>query len=191
MRISHFIAVFVFAVMALTGCESTRVTENPSQPVISVAERSTMIRVVSQRSGAEITPGIDIFADGRCMVRTFRGEEVERRLPPSAVSGLLDFFDRQGLFSISDASIERAIDRELEPVRTELADGGVSVSTRGRVLVVDSSHTRIAARSPTKKVEISRYALHAELEHYRTVTELRTVQRCVERVYEVAGKIGW
>jgi hypothetical protein len=76
-------------------------------------------------------------------------------------------------------------------VRTELPGGGFSVSSRGRVAIVDSSKTTIAAHTPSKKVEISRYALHAELEHYRTVAELRTVQQCVERVYEVAGKIGW
>ena len=148
-----------------------------------------MIRVVSQRSGVDITPGIDIFADGHCVVRTFQGQELERKLQPSAVCGLLDFFERQGLFSISDESIERAIDRELQPVRKELQDGGFTVATRWRMVVVDSSYTRIAAQTLSKKVEISRYALHSELEHYRTVTELRTVQQCVERVYEVAGKI--
>ena len=150
-----------------------------------------MIRVISQRSGREITPGIDIFADGRCAVRTFQGEELEKRLPAGEVRSLLEFFEREGLFSISDAAIERAIDRELEPVRTELPDGGVQVSSRGRVAVTDSNHTRIAARTDSKSVRISRYALDVELEHYRTATELRTVQRCIERVYEVAGKIGW
>ena len=93
--------------------------------------------------------------------------------------------------SISDASIERAIDRELEPVRTQLPGGGVRVSSRFRVLVADSNHTRILARTDSKTVRISRYALPSELEHYQTVTELRTVQRCVQRVYDVAGKIGW
>lgn len=176
----------------LVGCKQTAVTQTTTtRPVISVEERPTMVRVVSQRSGADITPGIDIFPDGRCMVRTFRGEELERKLRPSDVRGLLEFFDRQGLFSISDESIERAIDRELEPVRTELPDGGVRFSSRGRFLASDSSHTRIAAHTPSKKVDISRYALHLELKHYRTVTELRTVQSCVERVYQVAGKIGW
>jgi len=33
--------------------------------------------------------------------------------------------------------------------------------------------------------------LALELEHYQTVTELRTVQKCVQKVYDVAGKIGW
>jgi hypothetical protein len=184
------IASFAVVLTALAGCRHAPVAQTASsQPVISIEQRPTMFRVMSQRSGREITPGIDIFADGRCSVRTFGGEELERSLRRSDVRQLLEFFDRQGLFTISEDSIERAIDRELQPVRTELPDGGVSVSSRGRVATVDGTHTRIAAHTSTQKVEISRYAMHSELEHYRTVTELRTVQRCVERVYEVAGKI--
>jgi hypothetical protein len=192
MHISRAIVLLAVVATALVGCKNATVAPTTAaQPVISVAERPTMIRVISQRSGAEITPGIDIFADGHCRVRTFRGEELEQRLRPSDVHDLLDFFDRQGLFSISNESIERAIDRELQPIRTELPDGSVSLSMRGRAAVVDANHTRIAARTSSKKVDISRYALDSELEDYRTVAELRTVQRCVQRVYEVAGKIAW
>ena len=150
-----------------------------------------MLRVISRRTGQPLTPGIDIFADGRCLLRRFDGQEVEKRLRPADVRSLLQLFEREGLFSISDESIERAIDRELQPVRTELPDGGVQVSARGRVAVTDSNHTRIFARTDSQRVKISRYALDSELEHYRTVAELRTVQRCVQRVYDVAGKIGW
>jgi hypothetical protein len=190
MRSSHIITSFAVVLTVITGCRHAPVAQMASsQPVISIEQRPTMFRVMSQRSGREITPGIDIFADGRCSVRTFGGEELERSLRRSDVRHLLEFFGRQGLFTVSDDSIERAIDRELQPVRTELPDGSVSVSSRGRVVTVDGTHTRIAAHTSTQKVEISRYAMHSELEHYRTVTELRTVQRCVERVYEVAGKI--
>ncbi|MEW6307104.1 MAG: hypothetical protein AB1705_26875 [Verrucomicrobiota bacterium] len=189
MRTSRLIMVFAVAVAAFAGCRNTPIAKTAAQPVISVAVRPTMIRVISQRSGTDITPGIDIFADGRCAVRTFRGEEITKRLRVGEVDSLLVFFEREGLFSVSDATIERAIDRELEPVRTELPGGGFRVSMRGRVLVTDSNHTRIVAQKDSKSVAISRYALNSELEHYRTVTELRTVQRCVDRVYEVAGKI--
>ena len=146
-----------------------------------------MIRVTSRRSGQEITPGIDIFADGRCLVRRFDGQELEKRLHVGEVRSLLQFFESQGLFSISDASIERAIDRELEPMQI----GGVRVGSRSRVLASDASYTRISARTGSKSVRISRYALASELEHYQSVTGLRTVQTCVQRVYDVAGKIGW
>ena len=181
--------VLAVAVATFAGCRNAPIAKRPTQPVISVTVRPTMFRVISQRSGREITPGIEIFADGRCAIRSFGGEEFEKRLRVGEVDSLLEFFEREGLFAISDASIERAIDRELEPVRTELPDGGVQWATRGRVLVTDSNHTKIVAQKDSKRVAISRYALDAELEHYRTVTELRTVQRCVERVYEVAGKI--
>jgi hypothetical protein len=192
MRTPLVIAPFVVALTVLIGCTHAPVAQTTSlQPVISVEEQPTMIRVVSRGSGREITPGIDIFADGRCVVRRFDGQELERRLRADEVRSLLQFFEPEGLFSISDASIEHAIDRELEPIRTELPGGGVRISSRGRVLVTDSNHTRIFARTDSESVRISRYALDSELEHYRTVTELRTVQRCVQRVYDVAGQIGW
>src|SRR6266516_38874 len=103
MRTSPTILLLAVAMADLVGCTHSPVTKATStQPVVSVKERPTMIRVISRRSGMEITPGIDIFADGRCVVRTFRGEELERKLEPSDVRRLLKFFDRQGLFSISD-----------------------------------------------------------------------------------------
>jgi hypothetical protein len=192
MRTPHIIASFAVALTMLIGCADVPVAPTVSvEPVISVEEQPTMLRVISRRTGQPLTPGIDIFADGRCLLRRFDGQEVEKRLRPADVRSLLQFFEREGLFSISDDSIDRAIDRELQPVRTELPDGSIHVSSRGPVLVTDSSHTRISARTASQRVKISRYALHSELEHYRTVTELRTVQRCVQRVYDVAGKIGW
>jgi len=144
-----------------------------------------MIRVISRESGRDITPGVEVFADGSCRIKTVEGDEYTTKLERSTVRGLLSFLEREGLFSISDESIERAIDRELQPVRTELPGGGVSFTSRGRVFVTDSAHARISARAGTNSVRISRYALESEIEHYRTVTELRTVQRCIQRVYDV------
>jgi hypothetical protein len=190
MRTSPSITLLAIAVMAFVGCRHAPVIEtHATEAVISVEERNTIFRVISPQSGKEITPGVDIYADGRCVVRTSDGQEFEKKLQSADIRRLLKFFDHQGLFSISDESIERAIDRELEPVRTELPGGGVMVSTRGRVCVVDASFTRIAARTPAKEVDIWRYALKVELDEYRTVTELRTVQRCIERVYDIARKI--
>ena len=148
-----------------------------------------MFRILSQHSGQQITPGVEIFADGRCIVRNFQGEEFKKRLHASEVDKLLMFFEREQFFSLSDASIKHAIDRELEPVYTELTDGEAWMSIRGPVIVIDSNYTKIAARTHSKSVEISQYALDSELDCHPTVTELRTLKRCIDRVYEVAGRI--
>jgi hypothetical protein len=94
----------------------------------------------------------------------------------------LEFFEREGLFTISDASIERAIDRELAPVRTELPGGGVRVSYPSRRYVTDCNYTSIAIRTAAQTSRIERYALSFEIEWYPQVIELQTVQRCVQRV---------
>lgn len=188
MRFLHAAGLLVMA-LTVGGCRHTSITSaQTKEPIISVEERSRMFRVISPKTGKVLTPGVDIFADGRCLVRAFDGEELERSLRSSDVTALLDFFDRQGLFAISDESIERAIDRDLKrPVEITLEDGSVCAVNRYRITVVDASDTRLIVRAPGKEVRISRYALHCELEEYRTVTELKAVQRCVERVYELAG----
>src|SRR6267143_614379 len=72
------LGALVLAFTALVGCTHAPVAQTASpQPVISVEEEPTMIQVTSQRSGQVITPGIDIFADGRCLVRRFDGQELE------------------------------------------------------------------------------------------------------------------
>lgn len=196
----HAIRPVVVAVVlaVLVGCDDTHVTptggnqpqhsaapvgyndDTPvtpataTEPVITVEERPTMIRVTSKQSGKTIIPGVDIFADGRCVIRTFRGEENERKLQPSDVRGLLDYFDRQGLFSISDESIKRAITDHY------FGQGGGAI---------DANHTRIAVRTATIQMEVSRNALDREIERYPAVGELRKIQNCVDKVYEIAGKI--
>lgn len=182
----------ISAVVVVVGCAQKSTPDAkaaPAHQVISVEEEPTFIRVLSQRTGKEITPGIDIFADGRCLVRKFDGTEFEKRLRPDDVHGLLQFFERQGLFNISQASIERAIDGANEIVWKELPDGSFQGTSPARSWTTHMNHTRIGAVSDSTNVWISRYDLAGEVGQYSTVAELQTVSRCVERVYEVAGKI--
>jgi hypothetical protein len=170
----RIVLLLIAAGLLAGGCLSTH---GPGQsptadPVVSVEKQSSMSYVVSKKTGQRITPGIQIYADGTCRVRTDGGEEVRKSVQISRVRDLLDFFQREGLFSISDDSIDRHMK---------------SVARFNRVVVVDSSWTRIAARQDSKEVRISRYALDAEIRYYPEVPELQTVRRCVERVYETAG----
>ena len=188
-RVSRIALLLLLVTVVLAGCTSAPVARAPGDElVVSFEERPTMYRIISKRTGAIIIPGVDIFASGRCLLRTVDGEELERRLSPGDVQSLLKFLDGQGLFDISNESIERAIDREVNPVLVELPNGEFSVSGTGPVCVVDASRSRIVAHMGSKRVDISRYALGVEVEHYRAVTELRTVQNCIKKVCEVSAR---
>ncbi len=170
MRILLLIVACAFLVY---GCGSHRAIRPGAKadPVVSVERQSRMFQVLSKQTGQPITPGVLIYADGTCRVRTFDGDELTKAIRPSKVRELLDFFQREGLFSISDESIDRHM-KAVEPYR---------------VVVVDASDTTIVARQDGKSVRISRYALDLEIQHYPEVPELRAVQKCVERVYETVG----
>jgi hypothetical protein len=171
MQRSSLFPVLTILAKLLVGCRHATVPDtNQQQPVIKVEERSRMFRVISQRSGKPIVPGIDIFADGRCAVRTYNGEEVERFLLPKDVQVLLEFFEERGLYSISSDSIKRAIEKQF-----------VTNPETVHVVVIDGHEANIAARnSSSKQVEISCYALDDQLKNYSSVSELRTVKNCVE-----------
>ena len=130
-----------------------------------------MFSIRSKRTGQPVVPGVLIYADGTCRVTTSDGDELTKAIKPSKVKELLGFFQREGLFSISDESI----DRHMKAVGAY------------RVVVVDASETRIVARQEGKSVRISRYALDLEIQYYPEVPELRAVQKCVERAYETVG----
>lgn len=189
------VTVSLTALVALTVASFVACSHAPilhvsaDQPVISVEERLVIPPVTSRRSGRSMNPGIDIFADGRCAIRKFNGSELEKRLSPANVRGLLEFFENEGLFSVSNASIERAIDRALTPATEKSSDGNLRVPIRLRAKISDCTETFISARNGAGSVQISRYALCFEVTEYPTVAELRTVQKCVDRVYDIVGRI--
>ena len=150
-----------------------------------------MLRVISKRSGKDIIPGVHIFADGHCQVRTFDGHEFHRWISPSEVERLLRYFEEQHLVSLTDAIIEQSIEQQLQPKREELPGGGVRVSYPSWHYVTDCNYTSIAVRTDTQRLRIERYALSHQIEWYPQVAELQIVQRCVQRVYDVLGQKLW
>jgi hypothetical protein len=174
MRRSICLTLLAVAALATAGCcHTSTAAASKSKPVITVEERPAMYAVLSKRSGRPIIPGIDIFEDGRCVVRTFNGDESEKVLQKSDVQTLLDFFDQQDLFSISEESITGAVARQGQ-----------------FVVFVDGTTTRLAAREGARQFDVSRKCLNRELESYSpNVRELRAMVNCIEKVYEVAGRI--
>ena len=173
MRLNPSIAAVPLALL-FCGCAGPHPQQSGGEthPVVSVEQTSDMFYIRSKKTGLHMTPGVDIFADGKCNVRTFHGAEFTKTITRSKLEELLHWLEGEGLFSISEDVIERRI-RETSPEK--------------RVVVVDSGYTRLAAQQGAQTVKLSRYALDAEIENYPEVSELRTIQKCVDRVYATVG----
>lgn len=138
-----------------------------------------MSRVVSKISGREIVPGIDIYADGRCLIRRFDGTEPEKRVSPSEVSELLRFLDQSGFFGLSNFLIDSKVD-----AAQRLPGAGI----KG---VTDDYYTFICARTTSKTNDIERYAIDFELEWYPEIAELKVMRDAFRRIHEVVGETRW
>lgn len=188
MHSRHSIALVALTALTIAGCRSpisepvAHIEHHPmtgdSNAVISVSERPTMIRVVSKTSGRDIIPGIDIYADGRCLIRRFDGTEPEKRLTPSELSELLRFLDQSGFFGLSEVQIESKVE-----ATQHLPSGGIRVRS-----VIDANYTSVFARTISKTNRIERYALDFELEWYPEIAELRVMRDAFRRVHEIVGE---
>lgn len=106
---------------------------------------------------------------------------------PSDIRRLFAAFESEGLLDISDESIDRAIARERETIVKEMPNGDYVISGVPPLVVVDGETTRMIVRTSTSTLDISRYCLDDEVAHYKGVSELGAIWRCVRRVYEIAG----
>jgi len=189
---------FAFALLfVLVGCTTTatgRKTE--PKPVITVAYESSMMYTVSKENGKRILPGCDIFADGRCFLRSVDGDEITMRLPQGEVDDLLKFCEKQGFFSTSNKSLETSTKPQHYLLVTNDASGLPSIVTIEVPLVTvgnpawvtDGTTTSIAIRCGASSNSISRYELDSEIAHYSSVPEFQIVGRCIERVKATVEK---
>jgi hypothetical protein len=181
-------AFLIGLTLVLIGCRSpvpnhTAGAERPTLPsdtntVISVSERPTMFTVVSKTSGRHIVPGIDIYADGRCLIHRFDGTESEKRVAPSELSELLRFLDQSGFFGMSNFLIDSKV-----KAAQLLPGGGIRMRS-----VTDANYILIFARTISKTNRIERYALDKELEWYPEIAELKAMRDAFRRVHEVVGE---
>lgn len=187
--IRHWRGVIVSALLGVFLITGSRVpaAENPA---ISIQEWPTITRVYSKSSGAELLPGVELYNDGRCVLRTFRGEEIHKSFHRAAVVRLLKLWKRQGLFSISSDAIEKAksTERQRRTVVTDLPDGSFSIETPPiRTTPTDMVQMRITARTETETVLLSVNGLLWQIESFPAIREYRTMRRCVNEVYKVTG----
>jgi|KBSSwiStaDraftv2_1062776.scaffolds.fasta_scaffold211830_5 hypothetical protein len=137
-----------------------------------------MFSVVSKTSGKYLVPGIDLYADGRCLIRRFDGTEREKRVAPSELSELLRFLDQSGFFGMSNFLIDSKV-----KAAQILPGGGIRMRS-----VTDANFILISARTTSKTNRIERYALDEELEWYPEIAELKAMRDAFRRVHEVVGE---
>ena len=135
-----------------------------------------------------IIPGVDMYDDGRCIIRTFDGREFQKTITNDKVRDLLAYLERHGVFGISRAAIDQSIDRLHEPTTNLLADGTMSISWPMRAFVSDAGFTELTVRTGTNSLTIGREALYFEAKHYPQVLELRALTNFVHKIYETVGE---
>ncbi|HEY1170714.1 MAG TPA: hypothetical protein VGH19_05030 [Verrucomicrobiae bacterium] len=185
----HLALLCLWALLfSFSGCTSR---SNTTAPIISVANESTYMLAISKKSGKRIIPGYDIFADGKCSLRSSEGDEFTLKLPPEEVTGLVSFSKEQGFFSISNESLEKAsypiTSIDLQLVTNEIS-GVVSVEVIGATstysMETHANQVTVSIQDGTVKNSISRYNLHKEIKHYTNLTQFQIIGRCVDKIDE-------
>ncbi len=133
--------------------------------VIALSERPTHGLILSEATGELITPGIDVYANGRCIIRNLGGAETEKQISSAEVTKLLQAIDRSGFFELSSAAL----------------DARVKALQVGRG-IKGANHTAVFARVASKTNRIERYALDWELEWYPEMLELGVLRDVVMSV---------
>ena len=156
----------------LNGCSRSNVVREslssvPENPlVVSIKHESTMFEIRSKFTGKRISPGLEIYSNGRVTVCDFDGNETEKRLQLRDVQALLRSLEQAGLFSLSPGDIESSIERE-----NKLAPA-----------IVDGSYVSISAWSGEKSVSLKRYCLSEEVKAYPGVKQLQVMTNCLAKV---------
>lgn len=161
-------------------------------PVISASQYGAMSRITPKKPSIlrdrVFIPGVEIFADGRCYVKTQAGDEFDRRITPDEVESLLHYFQEQGLFSLSDPKISEIIEKYVStPTIVDLPGGGQTVTYPGRHFFHDGIRDSISVRTEALSFAVRGRPLLYELEAYPSIAELRTLHECIKRVYDAAG----
>ncbi len=184
-------------VLILPGCKSTS-SNSKAAAVISVAYESTYMLSISKKSGKRTIPGYDMFADGKCSLRTSEGDEFTLKLSPEEVANLISFSKEQGFFSISNESLEKA-SRPISSIDLQLVTNevsgvisvevfGGSTTYSGPAMEMHGDQVTVSIQDGTIKNSISRYNLPREIKHYTNLTQFQIIGRCVDKIDETVLK---
>ena len=175
---TYQVLVLAVGVLILVGCRRQEQTALPSsliadgKPAIRVHLEPTYVRVTSKATGANIIPGVDIYAGGGCIVRSFDGTEVESRISEQQLAILLRFFEAERILGLTDTTVDGALTRE---------------TVGPGVFSTHQNYTRLVIRQPNVLTYVSRYDLANEIKSHPNCRELQAIQRCVDKIYEIVA----
>lgn len=160
---------------------------NDHRPAISVALQPAGRPVMSQESRLAIVPGIDIFPDGRCLVRRPDGSEQRKDIGRARVRELVEFFDDRGLFFLTNDALDARLS-EADVPQINVDRGGASVLYKLREAAPVNYRTGLQVRLEGMTVLLSRWDLDLELRWFPQVRELHIIRACVDKVFEAADE---
>jgi hypothetical protein len=193
LRFSCAIILLCSLVLILTGCRSTS-TSSKTSPVISITYEFAFVYTDIQKSDQRIVPGYDLFTNGKCLLRTSESNEITFNLSPEEVADLVSFCRKQGFFSISNESLEKAIPpMTFRWVTNELSDSTTTIEfivsdPKNPALEKHGDLVTVTIQDGTVKNSISRYNLHKETKHYTNLPQFQIIGRCMSKIDETVMK---
>lgn len=157
------------------------------RPAISVVMQPSGPSVRSQRTQRTIVPGIDIFPDGRCLVRRLDGTEQEKSIGTAGVREMVAFFDEKGLFFLSDEAIEKRLEA-MDVPQIQVDRSGPSVFHKLRESAPVNYRTGLQVRLEGQTILLARWDLDLEIHWFPQLRELRVIRACVDKVFAVADE---
>jgi hypothetical protein len=146
------------------------------RPVVSVSSEPTGLTVKSQKSGKKIVPGIDIYSDGRVIVRRYDGSEASKHIDKTAVETLLQSLDSLRFYKISEKSFDAEVNKSNPPGEVE------------RIVITDCPIWRIRTRDAGVIHSTKFYGLWEMAKYYPNIKELETLKDAILMVYLAVGE---
>jgi hypothetical protein len=167
----RFVVIAGLAVwlLAITSCAK-------EGSVVSVSSEPTGLTVKSQKSGRKIIPGIDIYSDGRVLVRRYDGSEATKHIDRTAVETLLRSLDDTRFYKITEDSFNTEVNKANPPGEVE------------RIVVTDCPVWRIRTRNAGVTHSTKFYGLWEMAEHYPNIEQLKTLKGAILMVYSAVGE---
>jgi len=144
--------------------------------VVSVSSEPTGLTVKSQKSGKKIIPGVDIYSDGKVIVRRYDGSEATKHIDKPAVEKLLRSLDSTKFYKVTEESFDAEVNKSNPPGEVE------------RIVVTDSVVWRIRTRNAGVTHSTKFYGLWEMAEHYPNIEQLKTLRGAILMVYSAVGE---
>jgi hypothetical protein len=144
--------------------------------VVRVSSEPTGLTVKSQKSGKKIIPGVDIYSDGKVIVRRYDGSEATKHIDKPAIEKLLRSLDSTKFYKVTEESFDGEVNKSNPPGEVE------------RIVVTDSVVWCIRTRNAGVTHSTKFYGLWEMAEHYPNIEQLKTLKDAILMVYSAVGE---